>query len=145
MKLRLVQDSYTKQYTIEYWYDPIARPTGLPALPPYTSGYWMPYKDPTCRLPNDPDYIATYYKESEREKAERDFLHLVNTYNSKKIVLKTFDSERTDFWKKRVSIPNVGECDVKDVTVGGLVVELYQNGSFVNTCSRSYAEAHIVQ
>lgn len=91
MKLRLVQDSYTKKYVIEYWEENTIFSAVRGEI--VRSGYWTIYRDPlSCRLPDDPDYVKVFYSEDEFERAKKDFEHLVNKYSSKTIVIKEADT-----------------------------------------------------
>ena len=128
MKFKLVQDSYTKEYTIHRWHEY----SYFPAMDkPVVGGYWTVYTDP---IPLSADtketYIKGIYRENERDRAIKDFNHLVNKYSSvehiileadtsKKLKHETSDTTEpfiVKTWEQKINYPEYGICTVKECT-----------------------------
>jgi hypothetical protein len=129
MKFKLVQDSYTKEYSIHQWHDN----TFYSSIgkPPTISGYWTVYSDPTPLSADTKEtYIKGIYRENERDRAIKDFNHLVNKYSSiervileadtsKKLIHETSDTTEpfiVKTWKQKINYPEYGICTVKECT-----------------------------
>lgn len=83
MKVRLVQDSYTKQYKIERW------DQRQPII--CVDNTTMDFSSWTHLYPYNFGDVKGYY--SDKEEAEKEFEHLVNTLNSKLIVIREVDTK----------------------------------------------------
>jgi len=86
MKVRLVQDSYTKQYKIERW------EAKTPIV--WANGTESDYSSWTSLYPFNYGDVKGYY--TDKKEAEKAFDHLVNTLKSQTIVIKEVDTGKDE-------------------------------------------------
>jgi len=77
MKVRLVQDSYSKRYNIERWEETTYFPLNGDQYKTYGRWAWV---SPT-------EGVRGFYSAEERELALKEFQHYVNKLNATKIVV----------------------------------------------------------
>ena len=135
MKFKLVQNSYTKEYTIHKWREDTYYP---PYGNPVKIGSWTVYSDPLPLSAHTKEtYIKGVYHESEKERAIKDFNHLCNLHSSvENVILESDTSKKPSHttsdttepfvvktWEQKINFPEYGVCTVKECTQRCLFID----------------------